>query len=183
MATKYEPLGRRLRHATSDRIRFSFSEIESILGFALPGSARSYAPWWANTGGSHVQAKAWLDAGWRTCDVDVPGEQVSFERGAPTRPLMPEPPLDAVSGFAESAADFVADDSIVIARSDLRGGAIRMLEDYCEEKGGDLAGAIVGLLDEMALERRRRLIAWFRENSPRVPGDSTDLIREDRDAR
>jgi hypothetical protein len=96
---------------------------------------------------------------------------------------MPEPPLDAVSGFAESAADFVADDSIVIARSDLRGGAIRMLEDYCEEKGGDLAGAIVGLLDEMALERRRRLIAWFRENSPRVPGDSTDLIREDRDAR
>jgi hypothetical protein len=58
-----------------------------------------------------------------------------------------------------------------------------MLEDYREAQGGSLADAAAHMLNSMALERRRQLLDWVRSNSPKVPGDSTDLIREDRDAR
>lgn len=85
--------------------------------------------------------------------------------------------------MSDSGAAFRLDDAIVIDPAFLRGGAIRMLEDYRDSEGGSLADAVVGLLNAMALERRRQLIDWFRANSPRVPGDSTALIREDRDAR
>src|SRR5271167_529294 len=116
---KYEALGQRLKRTPGDRIRFSFRDIEGILGFSLPNSARAYAPWWANSG--HVQAEAWMGAGWRTCQVDVPGEKVSFERAL--RPGAPRDIGETALGVAETAAPFVADDAIVIRRDDLRGGA------------------------------------------------------------
>jgi len=181
MASKYQPLRQHLTGAASDRIRLSFAEIERILCFSLPHSARQYAPWWANTGGSHIQADAWMNAGWRTAQVDVPGEQVTFERisrgPSPAAPEAPQP------GVEDSGAPFARDDMIVINKASLRGGAIRMLEDHCEAHGGDLAGAATSLLNEAALERRRQLLDWIRANAPKVPGDSTDMIREDRDAR
>ena len=134
MASKYEPLRRYLTGLASDRIRLSFDEIERILGFSLPNSARQYAPWWANTGGSHIQADAWMSSGWRTAQVDVPGERVIFDRvareaiasrahGAPAEPGMQ-------AGVEDSSAPFAGDDLIVIDKATLRGGAIRMLEDY-----------------------------------------------------
>jgi hypothetical protein len=185
MASKYEPLRRYLTGLASDRVRLSFNEIERILRFSLPNSARRYAPWWANTGGSHIQADAWMSAGWRTAQVDVPGEQVTFDRVArrpsPAGPEAPQPGMQA--GLEDSSAPFAGDDLIVIDKATLRGGAIRMLEDYCEAHGGNLAGAATSLLNEVALERRRQLLDWIRANAPKVPGDSTDLIREDRDAR
>jgi len=179
MATKYEPLSVRLRQTPGSRIRLTFNEIEAILGFALPNSARSHAPWWANVGGSHVQAEAWMGAGWRTCQVDVPGEKVSFERAKPSASQQEHEAL----GVAESAIAFVPDNSIVIRQSDLRGSAVRLLEDYREEQGGSLADAVVGLLNAMALERRRQLLERFPMRGPISPIDSTDLVREDRDAR
>jgi len=75
--SKYEPLSRYLekRGAT---VTLSFTEIEKILGFALPPSARQYAAWWSNNAGSHVQANAWLEAGFKTEDVDLAGQHVGF---------------------------------------------------------------------------------------------------------
>jgi hypothetical protein len=180
MATKYEPLQVRLRQTPGSRIRFSFREIEAILGFALPRSARTHAPWWANVGGSHVQAEAWMGAGWRTCQVDVPGERVSFERTVGNRNAQHEAERP---GVAEPGAALVPDDSIIVRQSDLRGGAMRLLEDYREGQGGSLADAVVGLLNAMALERRRQLLDRFPMRGPTSTIDSTDLIREDRDAR
>jgi hypothetical protein len=84
---------------------------------------------------------------------------------------------------SEGGSVYRLDDAIVIDPARLRGGAIRMLEDYRDAEGGNLADAAIGLLNAMALERRRQLIDWFRANAPSVPGDSTALIREDRDAR
>jgi hypothetical protein len=176
---KYEALGRRLKQTPGDRIRFSFRDIEGILGFSLPNSARAYAPWWANSG--HVQAEAWMSAGWRTCQVDVPGEKVSFERVH--RPSTSRDIDETPIGVAETAAPFVGDETIVIGRSALRGGVLRLLEDYRESQGGSLADAVVGLLNAIALERRRQLLDRFPLQGPRSPIDSTDLIREDRDAR
>jgi hypothetical protein len=88
-----------------------------------------------------------------------------------------------MAGVSETAPPFVGNDAIVIRKGDLRGGAVRMLEDYREAHGGDLAEAATGLLNEIALERRRQLLDWIRNNAPTVSDDSTDLIREDRDAR
>ena len=177
MATKYARIGLHLSRNAGSRSRLSFNEIEDILGFHLPRSARKFAPWWANDdGGSHSQAKGWMSAGWRTCQVDVPGERVTFERRPATEPEAP------TAGVRERGTAFLPAE-IKIDVSRLTDAASSLLADYLAEADGDPALALSRVLDDAALTRRRRLIDWFRENSPRVAGDSTDLIREDRDAR
>lgn len=59
-----------------------FRQLESILGFALPASARLYPAWWANDACQGRQAMAWLSAGWRTGDLNLTGETVTFYRDA-----------------------------------------------------------------------------------------------------
>ena len=56
----------------------SFDEIEAILGFTLPVSARTYSAWWANNPQPNRQSNAWLSAGWKTDDLDLDGETVTF---------------------------------------------------------------------------------------------------------
>ncbi len=57
----------------------SFSEIERILGFALPASARRYQAWWANEReGTHSHARSWLDASYGTQGVDLNAQTVRF---------------------------------------------------------------------------------------------------------
>ncbi len=59
--------------------RTTFSNIEAILGFQLPPSARMYRPWWANEKDArHSQAVAWSAAGWETAEVDMEAETVLF---------------------------------------------------------------------------------------------------------
>jgi len=72
------------------RLRVTFSEIEGILKFKLPRSAITYAAWWSNDATGHSHAKAWLDAGWRTADVDVAGRKVTLVREE-RRPLKTDP--------------------------------------------------------------------------------------------
>lgn len=78
---KYSPLYLYLRDLTSQEWRASFGEIEAILGATLPKSARSHRAWWANErNGRHIHAKAWLDAGWETANVDMDAETLSLRR-------------------------------------------------------------------------------------------------------
>ena len=67
---KYEPLRRYLVGRTPQTWSATFGEIERILGFRLPASARMYQAWWANDY-HHTHAAAWLDAGWQTRDLDL----------------------------------------------------------------------------------------------------------------
>jgi hypothetical protein len=76
--SKYEPLYRHLRASDREYLEFSFTDIEEILGFPLPASARRYPAWWSNSDVSHVQAQAWLRADYETTVVDVPGERLRF---------------------------------------------------------------------------------------------------------
>lgn len=79
--SKYAPLQAHLQGRSDAVVRLTFAEIESILGGRLPASARQYRPWWANeASGTHVHARAWLDAGCRTTNVDLVGESVDFVR-------------------------------------------------------------------------------------------------------
>ena len=80
---KYAPLYRHLLSARSKpEWRTTFGELEAILGFRLPDSARLHRPWWSNSKKSsgHSHALAWQAAGWRTRTVDVEAETLVFER-------------------------------------------------------------------------------------------------------
>ena len=77
---KYLPLARYLLNLnTTDQVILTFSEIENHLGALLPPSARRHRPWWGNDTSGHVQALAWLSAGWKVAKVDISKEVVSFE--------------------------------------------------------------------------------------------------------
>lgn len=54
----------------------SFDEVEEVMGEKLPPSARQHRPWWANQGRAH--SLAWESAGWKTADVDVENEELTF---------------------------------------------------------------------------------------------------------
>ena len=57
------------------------SQIERVVGAPLPASARRHCAWWANERiGTHSHARAWLDAGYETRDLDVNGATVEFVR-------------------------------------------------------------------------------------------------------
>jgi hypothetical protein len=66
---------------SSGSIRLSFAQIEQTLRQKLPRSAREYEAWWldASPNTSHVQAVAWLEAGWRVASLDLGGQTVTFE--------------------------------------------------------------------------------------------------------
>lgn len=77
---KYDGLGDHLNDDNSKRITLSFTEIETILGFLLPGSAKKHRPWWANDQ-SHVQAKdGWLRVGYETGPVKIKNQTVTFRK-------------------------------------------------------------------------------------------------------
>ena len=79
---KYAPLYRHLNAMAVADWRVSFDEIEAILGFELPDSARLYRPWWSNQkrGAGHSHALAWQAAGWKTQEVDLEAETLVFSR-------------------------------------------------------------------------------------------------------
>lgn len=64
-------------------IMLGFHKLESILGEKLPNTAYSSRQWWGNELSKvtqHVQAKAWLSAGWEVDKVDLDGEAVLFRK-------------------------------------------------------------------------------------------------------
>ena len=76
--TKYRTLYTYLCELQTQEWRASFREIESIIGFDLPRSARRHRAWWANEGHSH--ALAWSAAGWETAEVDMGSETLLLRR-------------------------------------------------------------------------------------------------------
>ena len=79
---KYRRLYTHLCALPGSEWRVSFEEIEAIIGFKLPASARLYRPWWSNQseGSGHSQALAWSLAGWDTAEVDLDSETLSFRK-------------------------------------------------------------------------------------------------------
>jgi hypothetical protein len=57
----------------------TFTEVEGLVG-RLPDSAHRHRAWWGNNG-SNVEARAWLDAGWKVESVNQIAEEVVFARG------------------------------------------------------------------------------------------------------
>jgi hypothetical protein len=61
-------------------LQLAFAEIEELLGEELPDSARQHRAWWGNDYSTHVQATAWLSAGWLVDGVDMNKEEVAFRQ-------------------------------------------------------------------------------------------------------
>ncbi|PHR57598.1 MAG: hypothetical protein COA47_11495 [Robiginitomaculum sp.] len=78
--SKYENLEQYLSNLVTDEWRVNFASIEKLLKFELPPSARKYPAWWSNDAKTHSQTRAWLNAGWRTGNLDIRGEKVTFRR-------------------------------------------------------------------------------------------------------
>jgi hypothetical protein len=79
--SKYQKLTSYLASLRSARWTAHFGEIEAVLGFPLPNSARSYPAWWSNQAGDgHSQNAAWQSIGWRTGELDLAGQRVTFLR-------------------------------------------------------------------------------------------------------
>ncbi len=78
---KYRPLWLWLRAQTQARVDLSFAEVEAILGFELPPSSRTHPPHWHGYKGSAV-ARAIIDAGWRSRDLNLTAERVTFVRAS-----------------------------------------------------------------------------------------------------
>lgn len=75
---KYDVLRDLLRGRSGPSTELSFEDIDAVVG-GLPRSAHNHRAWWGNEAdGRHVQARAWLDAGWRVEEVDLAGGRVRF---------------------------------------------------------------------------------------------------------
>jgi hypothetical protein len=77
---KYAALSKRLQTERDGSFSIDFPELERLLGFALPRSARAYRAWWANDARGHSHARSWLEFGWRVSEVDLVSSHVRFER-------------------------------------------------------------------------------------------------------
>ncbi len=86
MASKYDPLSKHLESIGASAWHTTFQEIERILSFRLPASARNHRSWWHNNTIGHPQAPAWMDIGWKTTDVDMSAETLVFRRGSMSAP-------------------------------------------------------------------------------------------------
>ena len=95
---KYAPLKAYLEDAGGADVALSFEQIERIIGGPLPASARKHAAWWSNSPRGHVNARAWLGAGYASGGVDLQRERLVFKRlrGAQLAPA---------TGFQEAPAE------------------------------------------------------------------------------
>jgi hypothetical protein len=61
----------------------TFEQIEAVLGFVLPNTARSNREWWGNeisASSRHPQKKSWMNAGYETSNVNLDGERLYFAK-------------------------------------------------------------------------------------------------------
>ena len=92
--SKYGPLTAYLLAQPAETKRMSFADIEAVLGRTLPSSAMSHRAWWSNNPQNNVMTQAWIDAGFQTEQVDLPGRTLVFRRiaGASSAPGFAEAP-------------------------------------------------------------------------------------------
>lgn len=87
--SKYNPLSERLSAHAGDEWGVTFSELESVLGFPLPKSARTNRAWWTNAP-DKAHSRAWAAHGWTVGDIDHAAERVVFRKGAASGAVLVE---------------------------------------------------------------------------------------------
>ena len=184
MSSKYDPLRRYLEAHPAGETPMNFRDVERVLGFPLPDSARRHPAWWSNNTGTHVGVRAWRDAGWKTSRVDIGSERVTFVREEPPMASVQE---DSQPFMRDAAPRSVAasrrEDVILVSPANLSLSALRLIDDYAEAAGLDRAAAVAVILEASAATRQRQLLDSLSVAAMPPGHDSTVLIRQDRDGR
>jgi hypothetical protein len=78
---KYSLLYKYLENRYATTVVLTFGQIEDLLGFALPATARTSPEWWTtgDVTGKPPYSDAWVRAG-RTASPNLPAQTVHFER-------------------------------------------------------------------------------------------------------
>ena len=101
--SKYGALGDYLKRQPRDLVPLTFGEIEKITGSKLPASSR-YRAWWSNNDFNSVLTKVWLNAGFKSEQVDMKARKLVFRRvrkpaAAAAAPSAGEPPFHPLYGY------------------------------------------------------------------------------------
>ena len=79
--SKYYPLFQHLQNCREEEVTLTCAKIESIMGCALPATARKRKNWWSNRdSASALQAGAWIQASYRVASVDLEQQTITFQR-------------------------------------------------------------------------------------------------------
>ena len=81
---EYQSLHHYLDKRYAETVVLTFAQIEDLLGFALPESAKRQPEWWTNAEGEgtlNPQARSWMQAG-RSATPNLLAHTVKFERAA-----------------------------------------------------------------------------------------------------
>ena len=107
--SKYDQLGTFLQNQKMHEIPMTFTEIERVVGTSLPRSSR-YPAWWSNNPSNNVMTHVWLNAGFKTEQVDISARKLVFRRTgrtpAPPPPSWPTGNNPSKGGMAETARPF-----------------------------------------------------------------------------
>lgn len=78
--SKYKPIEKNLIASGKKIVVLKFDEIANIIDSELPASAFKHRAWWSNNETNSVIAHAWLDAGYKTRNVDVQNCTLEFHK-------------------------------------------------------------------------------------------------------
>ena len=155
---KYRGLYAHLSSLQVQEWKTSFKEVEAVIGFALPASARVHRQWWENPRDSkgRSQALAWSVAGWETAEVDMDGETLLFRRTHPTP--APRLPIEEAWPVHPTA---VWPEGLSLRREDMyegRGDELRRYPSQAEtgKESRTLAGHSFNLVGPIRPERDGR---------------------------
>ena len=123
--SKYAPLAEHLRGSSQTTVYMTFDEIENVVGTKLPPSAFKHRAWWSNNPTNSVITNAWLEAGFKTANVDMLDRTLEFRRFSSDAPSAgarePRPaqggrgPSAGVSGFQYSRVFGALQGTVTIA--------------------------------------------------------------------
>ncbi len=77
--SKYQALGDYLKRQRRETVPMTFGEIEKLTGTKLPPSSR-YRAWWSNNDFNSVLTKVWIEAGFKSEQVDMERCKLVFRR-------------------------------------------------------------------------------------------------------
>jgi len=78
--SKYESLGQFLKSQDGQLVPMTFADIERVIDAELPPSAHKYRPWWSNNADNSALTRVWLEAGFKSEQVDMAGQKLVFRR-------------------------------------------------------------------------------------------------------
>ncbi len=80
--SKYAALEAHLRESGRDTVPMTFADIARVIGADLPPSAFKHRPWWSNNPSNSSITRSWLEAGYKTENVDMAAKKLVFVKAA-----------------------------------------------------------------------------------------------------